>query len=69
MEVPSLINGISPFPFHGLLGGIFHFHSSFDITFCEQTVAPRSVASLFTYVPQKHSTLIWVRRTMEGYYQ
>ena len=25
MEFPALINWTSPFPFEGLLGGIFHF--------------------------------------------
>ena len=74
MEVPSLINWINPFPFHGLLEGIFHFYSNFDITFCKQTVAPRSVASdldlhCLPMSHKKYSRLIWVRRTMAGYYQ
>ena len=48
-----------PFPFFGLLGGIFHFHSNFDRTFCRQTVETlirRHVLSgcvLFVYVKQK----------------
>ena len=38
MEFPSLFNWSGPFPIKGLLGGIFHFYSNFDRTFCEQTV-------------------------------
>ena len=40
------------------LGGIFHFYSNFNRTFCEQTVEhpdqmPHSVASDLGHVPQK----------------
>ena len=38
MEVPIFINWTSPFPILGLLGGIFHFYSNFNRTFCKQTV-------------------------------
>ena len=53
MEFPTDINWNSPYPILGLLGGIFHFYSEFDRTFCKQTVnnlirrrrTPRSAAS------------------------
>ena len=38
MELPTLINWMSPFPILGLLGGIFHFYSNFKINLCKQTV-------------------------------
>ena len=38
MEFPTLINWTSPFPFYGLLSGIFYFYSNFNRTFCAQTV-------------------------------
>ena len=38
LEFPSLINWTSPFPFKGLLGGIFYFYLNFNRTFCKQTV-------------------------------
>ena len=38
MVFPILINLTSPFPFQGMLGGIFHFYSNFNRTFCKQTV-------------------------------
>ena len=38
MEFPTDINWTSSFPFQGLLGGILHFHSNFNRTFCMQTV-------------------------------
>ena len=34
MDFPILINWTSPFPFLGLLGGIFHFYSNFKRNFC-----------------------------------
>ena len=49
MEFPHVINWNSPFLFKGMLGGIFHFYSSFNIKLCKQTVEtlikPNSVAS------------------------
>ena len=36
--IPSVIDWSSPVPFLGLLGGIFHFYSNFDRTFCKQTL-------------------------------
>ena len=36
MEFPILINWTSPFPFKGLLGGIFRFYSNFKRNFCKQ---------------------------------
>ena len=38
MEFPIVINWNSPFLFKGMLGGIFHFYSSFNRTLCKQTV-------------------------------
>ena len=38
MEFPNLIEWTSPFPFTGLLGGIFHFHLNSNKTSCKQTV-------------------------------
>ena len=38
MYFPILINWTSPFPILWLLGGIFHFYSSFERNFCLQTV-------------------------------
>ena len=38
MHFPILINWTSLFPILGLLGGIFHFYSSFKRSFCKQTV-------------------------------
>ena len=34
----TFITCMSPYPILGLLGGIFHFYSNFDRTFCKQTV-------------------------------
>ena len=31
---------MNPFPFEGLLGGIFYFYSNFNRTFCQQSVDP-----------------------------
>ena len=38
MEFPTVILWNSPFLFYGILGGIFHFYSNFNRTFCKQTV-------------------------------
>ena len=38
IELPTVINWASSFPFEGLLGGSFHFHSTFDRLFCKQAV-------------------------------
>ena len=41
MEFPTLMNWTSPFPFFGLLGGIFHYYSNFNRMFriiCKQIV-------------------------------
>ena len=38
MELPTVINWNSPFLFQGMLGGIFHFYSKINRTFCKQTV-------------------------------
>ena len=37
MNFPTLISRTAPFPILGVLGGIFHFYSNFDRTFCKQT--------------------------------
>ena len=36
MKIPTFINWTSPFPFKGLLSGIFHFYSNLDGTICLQ---------------------------------
>ena len=38
MEFPTVINWSSPFSLKMLLGGILHFYSIFNRTFCTQTV-------------------------------
>ena len=38
MEFSTHINWTSPFRFKGLMDGIFHIHSNFNRTVCEQTV-------------------------------
>ena len=38
MEFPSLIDWASPFPFKGMLRGIYHLHSHLSKTFCKQKV-------------------------------
>ena len=38
MELTTIINWNSPFLFKGMLGGIFHFYSSFNRKLCKQTV-------------------------------
>ena len=37
-EISHFINWTGPFLFYGLLGGIFHFYSNLNRTFCKQTV-------------------------------
>ena len=37
-NVYLIINGTSPFPILGLLGGKFHFNSNFNRNFCKQTL-------------------------------
>ena len=55
----------------GLLGGIFHFYSNFNKTFCKQTVdyiqLPLSVdlwSALFAFVPKMGARLIWVNHVI-----
>ena len=38
MEFPTIIHLSGPYPLYGLMGGIFHFYSNFNRTFCKQTV-------------------------------
>ena len=38
MEFPTVIKRNSPFLFKRILGGIFHFYSNSNGTFCEPTV-------------------------------
>ena len=38
MDFLTVFSWTSPFPFEGLLGCIFHFHSIFNRTVCQQTV-------------------------------
>ena len=45
MEFPILIHWSSPFPFKGLLGGIFHFYSNFNRTVYKLTVDTLNAAS------------------------
>ena len=77
MEFPILINWTSPFPFEGLLGGIFHFYSNLNRTFCEQKVhgdpdqAPHSAASDLGLhcLPMSHkkdARLIWANSWHAG---
>ena len=56
MEFPSIINWTSPFPFSGMLGGIFHFSSNFDRNLCKQTVETQNAASDLGlhYLPTSH---------------
>ena len=62
MEFPTVINGTSPFPFYGFLGGSFHFYINFDKTFYKQEKSgdldrtSRSVASLLDLhcLPMSH---------------
>ena len=57
MEFPSIINWASPFPFSGMLGGIFHSSSNFDRNLCkQQTVETQNAASDLGlhYLPASH---------------
>ena len=68
----TCINWNSPFLFKGMLGGIFHFYSNLNGTFCKQTVETlirrcvlRSVASdlglhCLHMSHKKDARLIWV---------
>ena len=38
MEFPTVINWNSPFLFYWMLGGISHFYSNFNRTFCKKAV-------------------------------
>ena len=80
MEFPTVtcINWNSPFLFKGMLGGIFHFYSNLNRTFCKQTVeilirrcVLRSAASdlglhckHMSY--KKDARLIWVMNIFVG---
>ena len=68
MEFPTVINWTSPVPLEGLLGGILHFYSNFNRTFCKQTVEIliRSAASdlelrCLPISHKKDARLIWVK--------
>ena len=74
MEVPSLINWTSPFPFQGMLGGIFYTYSNFNRTLCRQTVENLIRCRVFQGLiwfctvcrcPTKKDTrLIWVKEKL-----
>ena len=68
MEFSTVINWNSPFLFQGMLGGIFHFHSSFNRKANSRDLdqMPHSVASDLGlhYLPRSHkkdARHIWVK--------
>ena len=72
--ISTIINWTSPFPFKGLLGGIFHFYSNFKRTLCKQTVETRSAASDLGLhcLPMSHKKdvrLIWFKQQVLMYLQ
>ena len=66
MKFSTLINRTSPFPFGGLLADVFHFHSNYSSSLCQQTGETRYAASYrgklcFPLSLKKDAILIWVK--------
>ena len=62
MEFLTLISWTISFTFLGLLGGIFHFYSNFNSTFCKQTVETLircTVCTVCLCSTKKDARLIW----------
>ena len=60
MEIPTVIYLSNPFPFLGLLGGIFHLYSNFERNFSKQTAASDLVLHCLPISQKKDAWLIWV---------
>ena len=67
MKFPTVINWTGPFPFKGLLGGMFHFYQSSKVNSGDPDQTPQNAVSdlglrCLHVSHKKDARLIWVKR-------